>query len=82
MLAFAVRQHLEDYWASVGVKLPHKPLDPETVAVIIRIKGGSFRLLICLLTPIQRILEISTLEGKVTKAVVEAALESLVIGQI
>jgi len=53
-----VRRLLEQYWASVGVKLPQTPLDPETVAVIIRVSGGNFRLL----TQIQRILEINTLE--------------------
>jgi hypothetical protein len=52
------------------------------LAVIIRVTGGNFRLLNRLLIQIQRNLdlEISTLE-KVTKAVVEAAQEMLVIGQ-
>jgi hypothetical protein len=45
------------------------------VAVIIRVTGGNFRLL----TQVQRVLEINTLE-EVTKAVVEAR-ESLVIGR-
>jgi len=56
-------------------------LDSQTVAVIIRVSGGNFRLLNRLLTQIQRILEINTLE-EVTKTVVEAARESLVIGQV
>jgi hypothetical protein len=42
--------------------------------------GGDFRLLKRLLTQMERILEINSLR-QVTKAVVEAARESLVIGQ-
>lgn len=59
-----------------GVHLPQHPLDQETVAAIIRITGGNFRLLNRLLT---QILEINALQ-QVTK-IVEAARESLVIGQ-
>lgn len=76
-----VRGLLEQHWAPVGVKLPPTPPDPETVAVIIRVTGGNFRLLNRLLTQIERILEINALAG-ITKAVVEAARESLVIGQV
>ena len=75
-----VRRLLEQHWAPADVKLPQTPLDSETVGVIIRVTGGNFRLLNRLLTQIQRILEINTLE-EITKAVVEAARESLVIGQ-
>jgi hypothetical protein len=51
-------------------------LDAEAAASIIRITSGSFRLL----TQIERILEINRLQ-QATKTVVEAARESLVIGQ-
>ncbi len=76
-----VRQLIERHWAPAGVKLPQGPLDPETIAVIIRVTGGNFRLLNRLLTQIQRILEINSLD-EITKAVVEAARESLVIGPV
>jgi hypothetical protein len=65
----------ERRWAPVGVALPQKPLDPETIALIIRITGGNFRLLNRLLTQTQRILEINSLK-EVTKAAVTAARES------
>jgi DNA transposition AAA+ family ATPase len=55
-------------------------LDAETVAAIIRITGGNFRLLNRMLTQIERILEFNALQA-VTKEAVEAARESLVIGQ-
>ena len=57
--ATEVRQLLERHWAPVGVALPQKPLDPETIVLIIRITGGNFRLLNRLLTQTQRILEIN-----------------------
>jgi len=56
------------------------PSDAATVASVIRTTGGNFRLLNRLLTQIERILEINALE-QVTKTVVDAARESLVIGQ-
>jgi hypothetical protein len=77
--ASEVRQLLQRHWAPTAEKLPEKPLDPETVAAIIRITGGNFRLLNRLLTQIERILEINAL-AEVTKAVLEAARASLVIG--
>ena len=76
----AVRELLDRLWAPPGVSLPPQPLDAETVAAIIRITGGNFRLLNRLLTQIERILEINALQ-QATKTVVEAARESLVIGQ-
>jgi len=78
--AAEVRQLLEQHWTPPRVNLPDKLLKPETIAVIIRITGGNFRLLNRLLTQVERILEINLLD-EVTHAVVEAARESLVIGQ-
>jgi hypothetical protein len=56
------------------VNLPKQPWEPETVATIIPMTGGNFLLLNCLLTQMERILEINALQ-EVTKAVVEAARE-------
>ena len=79
--ASEIRQLLERHWAPGGVALPQTRLDPETIALIIRITGGNFRLLNRLLSQTQRILEINSLK-EVTKAAVAAARESLVIGQV
>jgi hypothetical protein len=64
-----------------GVNLPKQPWDPGTVAMIIRMTGGNFRLLNRLLNQIERVLEINALR-EVTRAAVEAARQSLVIGEV
>ena len=77
-----VRQLLEQRWAPPGVTLPAaEPLEDEAIAAIVRVTGGNFRLLHRLLTQMERILEINKM-NRVTGAVVEAARESLVIGQV
>ena len=75
-----IRQLLEQRWTPPGVCLPQQTLDAETVAAVIRITGGNFRLPNRLLNQMKRIVEVNSLQ-EVTKAVVEAARESLVIGQ-
>ena len=73
-------RELERHWTPPGVALPvAEPLSEEAVAAIIRVTGGNFRLLYRLLTQMERILAINKLSS-VTRAVVEAACESLVIG--
>ncbi|MGH8055787.1 MAG: AAA family ATPase, partial [Candidatus Entotheonellia bacterium] len=75
-----VRELLQQHWAPPGVSLPKVGLaDGEAVAAIIRITGGNFRLLHRLFTQMARLVEINALDH-VTREVVEAARESLVIG--
>jgi prepilin-type N-terminal cleavage/methylation domain-containing protein len=65
-------------WHPAGIALPGIA-DESSLAAILRITGGNFRLLDRLLTQIARVLEVNRLT-QVTSAVVEAARESLVIG--
>ena len=78
--AAEVRGLLESQWLPSGVALPKEGLtDEDTCAAIIRITGGNFRLLQRLLTQMARLVEINAL-SQVTRDVVEAARETLVIG--
>jgi len=43
--AAEIRQLLERRWRPPGVKLPNRPMDPDTMASIVRMTGGNFRLL-------------------------------------
>ncbi|HEY3265582.1 MAG TPA: AAA family ATPase [Armatimonadota bacterium] len=75
--ASELRKLLERAWTPPGVHLP--PMDEETIAAVVRITGGNFRLLDRLLAQTERILEINQIP-EVTLQAVEAARASLVIG--
>jgi len=71
---------LEQRWQDLGLRMdPGDFTDAEAIAAVIRITSGNFRLLQRLFSQIERILEINGLR-LITKEVVEAARESLVIG--
>jgi DNA transposition AAA+ family ATPase len=73
---------LEHQWSQLGLRLqPDDFTDTEAIATIIRITGGNFRLIHRLCTQIERILRVNDVH-LVTKEVVEAAREQLVIGQM
>lgn len=71
---------LAHHWERCGLRLePTDFSDSEAVASIVRITGGNFRLLQRLFAQIGRILQVNHLSS-ITREVVEAARECLVIG--
>jgi DNA transposition AAA+ family ATPase len=73
--AFVLARH----WPELGLHDPEDFTTAESLAAIIRITSGNFRLTARLVAQIKRVLDINQLTV-ITKEVVEAARESLVIG--
>jgi DNA transposition AAA+ family ATPase len=71
---------LKERWLPTGVRLPDAELSPDVIAALIRMSGGNFRLLSRLLAQVERILKVNQFDI-VTKEIVTAARDSLVIGQ-
>ena len=80
LAANEVHRLLRGGWMPPGIALPDAPLTPEVLAAIIRMTGGNFRLLNRLLTQIERVVRINQAQN-VSLDIVDAARESLVIGQ-
>jgi DNA transposition AAA+ family ATPase len=73
---------LEHHWQRLGLALsPEDFTDAEAIAAVIRITSGNFRLVQRLFSQIERVLQINELRT-ITKEVVEAARENLVIGPL
>ncbi len=75
-LAFVLQHH----WAAIGQTIDADDFtDTEAITTVVRITGGNFRLIERLFSQVQRVLEINQLRT-ITREVVEAARDTLVIG--
>jgi DNA transposition AAA+ family ATPase len=70
---------LQHKWQQLGLPFDAEGMDTEAVAALIRMTGGNFRLLQRLFSQMERVMQINHL-AVITKEVVEAARELLVIG--
>lgn len=81
VLTLEEAQHvLAHQWEKLGLTVDSSDFtDAEAMATVLRITGGNFRLIQRLFAQVERIMQINGLQT-VTKEVVEAARESLIIG--
>ena len=71
---------VERKWADLGCAFQKEDFaDNESLATLVRMTHGNFRLIDRLLVQVQRILEVNNL-SLITKEVIEAARQNLVIG--
>ena len=54
---------LEERWAPVGIQFPDSTPNQEVISAIIRLTRGNFRLLVRLLTQMERVLAINKLQS-------------------
>lgn len=80
LAASEVEGLLERSWTPPGVTLPDSGLTPEVVARIVRMTGGNLRLITRLLAQVERVLNVNDARV-ISVEIVEAARDSLVIGQ-
>ena len=78
--AAEVQRLLERCWTPPGVTMPDSGFTPEVVARLVRMTGGNLRLLTRLLTQVERVLGVNDAQD-ISVEIVEAARDSLVIGQ-
>jgi DNA transposition AAA+ family ATPase len=80
LTADELRFVLTHHWEKLGLQLSADDFtDAEAVATVARITAGNFRLVHRLFAQIQRILKINDL-NTITREVIEAARETLLIG--
>ena len=73
---------LEHHWSKLGLSLDKKSfVDAESITAIARITNGNFRVIHRLFSQIERIMKVNELTS-ISKEVVEAARDCLVIGTI